>query len=235
MITDILFDFSEFFEIHVDTLFITNVRGDLVLINEPWEKHKQRAPLIYVSWNESGYAYRFRDDVSADKRQKIEQHLEDVQSFDGAKQLPCADQIETLLSTQCSESGPTYLAPNTVQPHGEAILVEHDNVEVLRTHFESMIDHIEDFQPCCVVLDGSDAVSICDTVRRSARAVEAGLHTIETHQRKGYAVAVTSAWVKAVKVEGLIPIYSTSWENIASQGVAKKVGLAPFAVEYSAR
>ena len=105
--------------------------------------------------------------------------------------------------------------------------------EVLRIF--AAIDNLTDFQPCFMALDCSDAVSICDTVRRSARAAEAGVHTIETRRRKRYAVAVTSAWVSAVRAEGRIPMYSTSWENAASQGVAEKVGLVQYAVEYSAR
>ena len=128
----------------------------------------------------------------------------------------------------------TYLPSDAIQPQGEAIQVVRENVGVLRRHFESMIDNLEHFQPCLVVLDGDDAVSICDTVRRSARAAEAGLQTMETHRGKGHAVAVTSAWVSAIRAEGRIPMYSTSWENTASQGVAAKVGLVQFATECSA-
>ena len=93
----------------------------------------------------------------ADRRQKIERHLEEVRSFAGAKQLLCANQIETILSARRSGSGPAYLAPDTIQPQGEAIRVERGNAEVLRAYFESMIDNIEDVQPCFAVLDGCDA------------------------------------------------------------------------------
>ena len=51
--------FSEWFEIHVDTLFVTDSHGDLVSIDESWERHKSRAPQVIVAWRESEYASRF--------------------------------------------------------------------------------------------------------------------------------------------------------------------------------
>ncbi len=228
--------FSKWFGIRMNTLFTTDSGGDLVSINFACgkDKGKGRPPLIFVAWSESDYALRFRDDVLADRRRKIEQHLRGVWSFDGAEQLPCANQIEDVLSAPCSEAGPAYLAPDTIQPQGTAIRVEHNEKEALRAHFERMIDDIGGSQPCFVVLDGGAAVSACRTVRRSAWAAEAGVNTVGAYRGKGYAVAVTSAWVSAVRSEGLLPMYSTSWGNTASQRVAEKVGLVQYAAEHQA-
>ena len=227
-----MYSFSELLEFYVNTRFVTDCRGDLVPLSGPRQKHKP--PLVFVAWNEFEYVYRFRNDVQAEKRQKVERHLGQLQSLAGVKQLPCAEHIEAILSTESSGSGHVYLGLNAIRPQGDAIRVERENAEVLRAHFESAIDRIEELQPCFAILDQYDAVSVCDTVRRSAQAEEAAVYTIETHRRRQFAVAVTSAWASEVRAKGRIPIYSASQENTASQDVAERVGLVQCAIRYSA-
>jgi predicted GNAT family acetyltransferase len=58
------------------------------------------------------------------------------------------------------------------------------------------------------------------------------VETLEGQRRKGYAVSVVSAWAKAVEEMGARPLYSTSIENIASQNVAARLGLARYGVDF---
>jgi hypothetical protein len=44
---------------------------------------------------------------------------------------------------------------------------------------------------------------------------------------------VVAAWAATLRASGRVPIYSTSWDNLASQAVARKLGLPLFGAEMS--
>jgi hypothetical protein len=79
-----------------------------------------------------------------------------------------------------------------------------------------------------VVVDGA-VVSACYSARRGPLACEAGVDTEETYRGRGYGPAVVAAWRDAVEVDGRVPMYSTSWDNVASLGIARKLALIPYA------
>jgi hypothetical protein len=76
-------------------------------------------------------------------------------------------------------------------------------------------------------------VSICFCARRSSAAAEAGVETAAAFRGRGYAPRVTTAWASAVRELGLIPLYSTDWQNLASLSVARKLALVHFATDFS--
>jgi predicted GNAT family acetyltransferase len=78
------------------------------------------------------------------------------------------------------------------------------------------------------LLDGDRAVSLCCSVRRTEDAHEAGVETAHAARGRGYALGVVAAWAAAVHAAGRFPLYSTSWENLASRAVATKLGLIQF-------
>jgi len=57
------------------------------------------------------------------------------------------------------------------------------------------------------------------------------VETLPEFRGHGYAAAVTAAWGLAVQAAGGIPLYTTSWENVASQGVARSLGLRMYGVD----
>ncbi|MCA9983351.1 MAG: hypothetical protein KDE59_03615, partial [Anaerolineales bacterium] len=52
------------------------------------------------------------------------------------------------------------------------------------------------------------------------------------YRRRGYAAAAVAAWAQSLLTAGIVPLYSTAWENLASQGVARRVGFTAFGWEY---
>jgi len=63
-------------------------------------------------------------------------------------------------------------------------------------------------------------------------AHEAGVETLPEFRGNGFAKEVTAGWARAVDALGAIPMYSTSWQNTASQAVAKKLGLICYGAEF---
>ncbi|HZS91689.1 MAG TPA: GNAT family N-acetyltransferase, partial [Chloroflexota bacterium] len=45
--------------------------------------------------------------------------------------------------------------------------------------------------------------------------------------------AVVAGWARAIRASGRIPLYSTSWDNHASQAVARKLGLVQYGTDLS--
>ena len=85
------------------------------------------------------------------------------------------------------------------------------------------------------MLNGDNAVAVCASVRITDAAHEAGVETVPAYRRCGYATRVVRAWADAVSSMGAKPLYSTSWANLASQTVAKRLGLVFVGNDYQIR
>jgi GNAT acetyltransferase len=80
-------------------------------------------------------------------------------------------------------------------------------------------------EPWTVALVDGRVAAVCETARSAPTSVEAGVWTYQPYRRRGLAAVVTAAW--ACQVEGRTAFYSTSEDNLASQGVARRLGLRP--------
>ncbi len=61
----------------------------------------------------------------------------------------------------------------------------------------------------------------------------AGIETLEAYRGRGYATAVVAGWAYAIRATDRIPLYSTSWDNLASQAVAHRLGLVQYGTDLS--
>jgi RimJ/RimL family protein N-acetyltransferase len=133
--------------------------------------------------------------------------------------------------------GPAYWIPDSVPPPEgvEVVLVSEANKHLLERNFPWMLTSRSRYKigPVAVAVVQGNAVSICHCARLTELAAEAGVETVEAGRGHGYAVAVVAGWATAVRQLGLIPLYSTSWENTASQGVARKLGMVRYGDDWS--
>lgn len=72
-----------------------------------------------------------------------------------------------------------------------------------------------------------EPVCICFSARRTTKAAEAGVWTREDHRGRRLAPTVVATWASEERLQKEILFYSTSKDNIASQSVARQLGLRP--------
>jgi GNAT superfamily N-acetyltransferase len=126
--------------------------------------------------------------------------------------------------------GPGYLFPESVVAPEHVVQITEENVDLARETFPWMLREFAGWAPYFAVVEGGVVASVCFNARSGPRAAEAGLYTHPEYRGRGYAADVTRAWGAATRARGRVPLYSTSWDNLASQAVARKVGL----IQYSA-
>lgn len=88
-------------------------------------------------------------------------------------------------------------------------------------------------RPVVVARDATGtAVAVCHSARLGPASAEAGLEVAVAFRGRGLGVAVARGWATAVRAGGRVPLYSTSWENDASRGVARRLGLEAYAEDW---
>jgi RimJ/RimL family protein N-acetyltransferase len=112
------------------------------------------------------------------------------------------------------------------------LAITQSNAEVLRGGFEELVAEVSDWQPVVAIVEDGRAVSMCHSVRITSETHEAGVKTLPGFRGKGYAQDVVTGWAHLVRSLGALPLYSTSWDNTASQAVARKLGLAPYGTDF---
>lgn len=219
--------------IRADTAFTYDARGRMLRSNEPREDARRPAPRLFVGRTMAGPVVRFGADVSDALAGRLEAIVE-RQPATGALVVPLAaltamrEALERHAPITGEEGGPAYRFPASVVRSGEVVRLTDANRALARETYPWLYDEVADWQPCFVVVRDGAAVSVCFSARIGVAAAEAGVETLPEFRGRGYASAVTAAWGAAVSTDGRIPLYSTAWENMASQGVARRVGLTMF-------
>ncbi len=215
--------------LHVETVFNLDATGRMVRL----KRDGAPAPRFFLGRTPEGNDWWFRSDLDGELVEALEALcFEEPLSETIAHPPQGRSQFERLLSEyspiKTRWAGPAYRFPDDVSTTVETVLVTEKNADLLLPYFEDWIGDVMDCQPFAALLQNGRAVSLCATVRTTRRADEAGVDTHPDFRGRGFAGHVVAAWARAVGRLGRIPLYSTSWENEASQAVARKLGLIQF-------
>jgi hypothetical protein len=219
--------------IRADTDFTYDARGRMLQSNEPHERHRSPAPRLFLGRTPSGHVIRFGatvpDRLKRRLRAMIDRQSPPLDLRDPPSALTALREAVAEHAPIASEGGgPTYRFPASIPVPNGVVEITAANVELARDTFPWLLDEYAHWWRCFAAVRDGAAVSVCFSSRVGARAHEAGVETAAAFRGHGYATAATAVWAAAVRAAGRIPVYSTSWENLASQGVARRLGLIMF-------
>ncbi len=226
-------------DIQIRTLYRVDGAGRLLATNEAGPEFEP-APRFFLGRTRTGNAAHYRHDLPDDVVAALDRVLAREPLAADLSGVPPAtlDAVRQVLAAHApirtEWRGPAFRFPERVDaadpgldarivPIGEA------NADLLHGRFAAMRAYLPDVQPCVAVVVAEAMVALCHASRRSEWAAEAGVETLPDHRRRGYGLAVVAAWAWAAREVGLIPLYSTSWDNLASRALAQRLGLVLYA------
>jgi hypothetical protein len=232
---------DEIMELHINTLYCCDAAGRLRCVNEVGEPP---APFFYMGRTLEGNFWRFRYDLPAAVIEKLDRLC---RSEPIATDLSSQPQNYAAIHAVINESapqqkhpeyqGPAYWIPGGNELAANVVLISEGNVSLLPNEFAWMLplSQSKEIEPIAAAVEQNQAVAICFCSRRPAQATEAGVETLAAFRGKGYATATVAAWAAEVSKRGCIPMYSTSWDNLASQAVARKLQMVMYGADWSIR
>lgn len=230
MLTD-----QELMAMHVRALFTHDARSRLLFVNEPGGGLP--APRLFLGRTRQGNLWRFRADLPKTLTGELEALCRDEPASDEFRSPPrhtaaYVRLLEAQAPVRELEAGPAYHFTECSEPARPPLALTDKDAGMLHGGFEDMVTELPSWQPFLALLDEGRAVSVCRSVRITPEAHEAGVETLPDFRGREYAKDVVAGWALLVRSLGAVPLYSTSWENTASQAVAKKMHLAIYGADY---
>jgi hypothetical protein len=226
-------------QIHVSALYRHDDRHRLLAVNEPGDPRLDDPPppRLYLGRTLAGNVWRVRHDLPDSSIAELEAVLRSEPVATDLSQLPrCLPALQATLARDAplagTWSGPAWRFPDEIPASGhEVVRVTTENADIVRPVL--LADDLPSRLPCLAIVADGRLASLCFSARNTLIAAEAGVETLDEFRGRGYAPAVVAAWARAVREEGRIPLYSTSWDNLASRSVARKLGLVLYGADFS--
>jgi RimJ/RimL family protein N-acetyltransferase len=231
----------ELMQIHVSALYRYDDRQRLLEVNEPGNPRPDDPPppRLYFGRTRTGHLWRFRHDLPESAIAELEAVLRGEPVAADLSQPPrCLPALQATLARDAriagTWNGPAWRFPDEIPASAhDVVRVTSANDDLVRPAFPSLADDLPWCQPCLAIVADGRLASLCFSSRNTPIAAEAGVNTLEEFRGRGYAPAVVAVWGRAVRAEGRIPLYSTSWDNLASRSVARKLGLVLYGADLS--
>lgn len=213
-------------ELHVNVLFKQNTENRITIVNEP---PYEVAPRIFIGATNMGNIVRYSNMLDANLVGKLNQVISTSSDINLGEIINVLSSDHPLHHLSI---GPAYVFPNiNERKHTQVIQVTQENKELLKPYFPYTFEDFEYKQPCFVIIENNIPVSNCCSARKTSKADEASVFTHEDYRGRGYGIDVVNAWAVEVQKQGRIALYSTSWDNFASQTVARKLKLIQYGTD----
>ena len=229
-------------DLQISTLFICDADGHLRYIREPGyaESELDPAPRFFMGRTLHGNIWRFRHDLPKSVVHEVDQLCNNEPIASNLSEPPqTAAAIRAILhahtpNTQ-DERGPAYWIPNNRQAPAAVVQITDANKHLLEAYFPWKITSRSGFKigPMTAAIVQNKAVSICYCARLTPAAAEAGVETTKVFRGQGFGSAAVAGWASAIRQRDLLPLYSTTWENLASQSIARKFDMVQYGDDWS--
>lgn len=205
-------------------------------------KHDQRgrlvgaAPLLHVVRTADGAICR----CHANMPDSTAAHVMAIASSPRGRPGAWADEYAQYMSFAAGVStvtsvraGPLFCFPESLADYPDCVSVGRGNSHLLRGGLDEWVEDTENGALMVAALVDGRAVSVCATVKSSGTVHCAGVETALSYRGRGLAERVVTGWAKLVRANGAEPYYATTFDNIASQKVAARLGLTLIGSEFS--
>lgn len=229
---------TQLLQIHAATLFLSDAAGRLRFNADPGypEHDLDPAPRFWLGRTDQGVIWRLRADLPADLAATLEHIAQTIPPHTDPQLLPPqATAIRAALQAHApiadEAAGPSYWMPSAPPVPATTVVITPDTAHLLTQHFpwKQSQRALHAAGPLVATVVGQHAVAICSCARLTAVAAEAGVETTAAAQGHGYGTAAVAGWAAALRARGILPMYSTSWDNHASQGIARRLGMIAYA------
>lgn len=194
------------------------------------------APALYVLHTRDAVVVRCHGRLSQD----IAERLDAITGRPRGRPREWAQEYGAYLDTLAKvapiasmRAGPLYVCPPDLRSAGPCVRVGPDNAALLAG------GGLDEWSPdanagvlMLAVVDSGRAVSLCASVRATPAFHHAGVETAPASRGRGFAGRAVAAWANEVRSLGAAPLYGTTFDNLASQTVARRLGLELIGSEF---
>jgi GNAT acetyltransferase-like protein len=212
-------------EIQLDVLFTRTARGELLVTRDP---SPRPAPRVFLGRSADANVWAVHRDVDSATKVELARVLSAeprLLGTDFARGPECSARVRGLLSPAAVEfRGPAYVLSEELPRDDRAREITAGESSEWREAFPWLTKEFAAVAPVVIAFEAGQPAAICHSARGlSTAAAEAGVETVEHFRGRGLATAAVACWARAVQRRGRFALYSTSWENKASQAVARRL------------
>jgi GNAT superfamily N-acetyltransferase len=221
--------------LHVEALYTRNPDGRLLAVNDPGAAP---APKFFLGRTTDGNAWWARHDLDAGTLGDLAKFAQSLpRGLPSGPDSDCAASViarlERMQPVTATWAGPAFAFPSEGET-SDGMLVTAASADLLTPYLTSWQGDVALGIPLVATLYEGKAVSICGSVRVTAQAHEAGVETHAEFRGRGFGARAVVSWANVVRRLGVTPLYSTSWDNVASRALAKHLGLTHFGSDFHA-
>ena len=220
---------------NVEARIVHDDDGRIVAINR-W--YGGDAPLFFLGRTNMGNIWRFRHDVPLELVVELTRYCKE-ETFTSDSQIGPLhrekyQQLFTELSGTVSvREGISYICGNDLYlPNSTTVNINEATAHLLEGSMNDWLPDVPHTHPFIAIVKDGQAVCVCGSARISDNAHHAGVETVPEYRRRGYAAQAVLAWASAVRDLGANPLYAHSLDNIASQNVARRLGMKIIGTDY---